>query len=126
VNHPLDPADVERRLPLWTALADLFLDTDVMLCVPHISRTIAEGGWSIDEAENALRWDVRPAFYSNLFNIAGEWEGWDPAYVRNAVIAARGDRAARFIVGRKRYMPRRAWRANVAEVMRMQTGADVR
>lgn len=116
----LDPAEIERRLPLWTALADLFLDTDVMLSVPHIARTIVDGGWSTVEAEEALRWEVRPAFYRNLLSIAGEWAGWDPREVRQAVVEARSDKMGRFLIGRNRFMPRAEWRAVVTEIERLQ------
>ena len=118
--QPPDSAEIERRLPLWTALADLFLDTDVMLCVPNVARVIVEDGWSIDEAEEALRWEVRPAFYRNLVNIAGEWAGWDPHEVSRAVLYARGGRIDRFVIGRNRFMPRRAWRAIAVEVARLR------
>ncbi|WP_447727384.1 DUF7079 family protein [Sphingomonas koreensis] len=117
VLAPLDSAEVERRLPLWTALADLFLDTDVMLSVPYIARTIVEGGWQIDEAEAALRWEVRPAFYVNLLDIAGEWAGWHPDFVRERVLEKRG--TGRIVIGNDRFMPKE-WNAVVAEIARLR------
>lgn len=123
--QPLASAEIERRLPLWTALADLFLDTDVMHCVPHVARVIVEGGWRVEEAEDLLRWEVRPAFYRNLFNIAGEWAGWHPYEVRRAVLDARGEKLGRFLIGRNRFMPRAAWRAVVVEVERLRQGEVV-
>ncbi|MDF2381729.1 hypothetical protein JMG10_09655 [Nostoc ellipsosporum NOK] len=117
-----DEARIARRLPLWIALADLFLDTDAMLQVPNVARTIVEGGYDLADAETALRWEVRPAFYFNLLDIAGEWAGWHPDFVRERIIevAARGWKH-RLVVGRRRFMPDRAWRAVVAEVERLRT-----
>lgn len=116
-SAPLEPAEIERRLPLWIALSDLFLDTDVTPMLPYIARTIVEGGWSIEAAEAALRWEVRPAFYHNFLDVAGEWAGWPDAYVRERVLERRG--TAGDVIGSDRFMPEE-WRAVVAEVERLR------
>lgn len=115
-----EPAEIVRLVPLWTALADLFLDTDAMLSVPYIARTIVEGGFTVAEAEHALRWDVRPAFYRNLLSIAGEWAGWPEDYVRERVLAMRGARLERLILGSEFFFPRVEWAAVVAQVDRLR------
>ena len=71
MTHPFDEAEIARRLPVWTALSDLFLDTDVMLSVPYIARTIVGSGYALDAVEAMLRWEVRPAFWINLISVAG-------------------------------------------------------
>lgn len=119
MTAPLDEAEVARRLPLWTALSDLFLDTDVMSSVPHIARTIVSGGWRLAEAEEVLRWEVRPAFYRNLLSIAGEWAGWPEDVVRDAVLKARDRRMTRIAIGQDRFMPEE-WSAVIAEVERLR------
>lgn len=116
-----DAAQIERRLPLWTALADLFLDTDAMLSVPYIARTIVEGGYDLEDAEAALRWEVRPAFYFNLLDVAGEWAGWHPDFVRERVLEAASGKMHRLILGHSRLMPYEEWRAVVAEVERLRS-----
>lgn len=116
-SAPLAADEVERRLPLWTALSDLFLDTDVTSSLPYIARTIVEGGWPIDAAEDALRWEVRPAFYHNFLDPAGEWAGWPDDYVRERVIEKRG--TAGEVIGSDRFMPEE-WPAVVAEVARLR------
>lgn len=118
-----EAAEIARALPLWTALSDLFLDTDVLLSVPYIARTIVETGYSIDEAEEMLRWDVRPAFYGNLLSVAGEWAGWPADFVRERVLAVRGKRADRFLIGENRFFPREEWAAVVAAVIALQAAS---
>lgn len=112
--------EVDRALPLLTALADLYLDTDALLAVPHIARIIVEGGYTVEQVEAMLRWDVRPAFYTNLLSVAGEWAGWHPEFVRERVLAVTKRRVDRFIIGADRFFPRTEWAAVVAEVERLR------
>jgi len=116
----LTAEEVDRALPLLTALADLYLDTDVMPAVPHIARIIVERGYTVQQAEAMLRWDVRPAFYTNLLSVAGEWAGWSPEFVRERVLAVSGRRVDRFIIGADRFFPRIEWAAIVDEVERIK------
>lgn len=115
-----DEEEIKRRLPLWIALADLFLDTDEMLQVPHVVRAIVEGGYDLDDAEAALRWEVRPAFYFNLLDIAGEWAAWHPDFVRERMLETGMNWKHRLILGRNRFMPDKAWPAVRAEVARLR------
>jgi hypothetical protein len=76
--------DMQERLPVWTVLSELFLDTSfddadydriaaVLLQSPYRRRT---------EIEQILRNEISPAFSSNLFSIAGEWVPWSEEEVR--------------------------------------------
>jgi len=116
----LTAEEVDRALPLLTALADLYLDTDPMLAVPGIARVIVDGGYTLDAVEAMLRRDVRPAFYANLLLVAGEWAGWSPEFVRERVLATSERRVGRFLAGGDRFFPRAAWAAIVAEVARLR------
>lgn len=117
----LSEAEIARRLPVWTALADLYLDTDAMLQVGHISRTIAESDFDISEVQAILRWEVRPAFYRNLLQIAGEWAGWHEDEVRCAVLTTDVGAVERILLGERRFMPRRkVWSAIVHAVRRLR------
>jgi hypothetical protein len=109
-------------MPLWCALADLFLDTDMPEhWVPTIANVIVRDGWSIEEAERVLRWEVRPAFYFNLLDIAGEWAGWRDEDVRRLVLAARNPKGAkRLLLGENRFMPADYWPQIIDEVGRLR------
>ncbi|CAN5288552.1 hypothetical protein BH10PSE15_BH10PSE15_03830 [soil metagenome] len=108
-------------MPLWCALAELFLDTDLPgIWIPGIARAIVDGGWTLAEADHALRWEVRPAFYFNALDLAGEWAGWRDEDVRRLVLAARAPPwLKRMVLGRNRFMPE-YWPEILAEVARLR------
>jgi len=79
--------DIERRLPVWCALSDLFLDTELQ---PHDYRRIADvlriSGYSRAELRAILEDEVAPAFITNLLSVAGEWAGWSEEAVRGIML----------------------------------------
>jgi hypothetical protein len=80
-------AEIEQRLPVWHALSDLFLDTELQ---PYDYRTIAEAlrssGYQVDELRDVLEEEVAPAFATNLMSVAGEWAGWSEDEVRDIML----------------------------------------
>jgi hypothetical protein len=84
----LSEAEVQRRLPVWFALADLFLDT--WFDPPYyekIAATLRASGFSEEELRMIFYDEVTPAFAFNLFDIAGEWAGWHEQFVRERMLA---------------------------------------
>ena len=74
--------DVERRLPVWHAFADMFLDTEQQAeDYRAIARKLKASGYSPRELRKILDEEVAPAFAFNLMNVAGEWSGWSEADV---------------------------------------------
>ena len=70
--------DVARRLPVWHAFADLFLDTELQAeDYRAMARKLKASGYSPDELRQILNEEVAPAFAFNLMNVAGEWAGWN-------------------------------------------------
>ncbi|PZO06700.1 MAG: hypothetical protein DCF28_00985 [Alphaproteobacteria bacterium] len=85
----LTEADVARREPLWLALSDLFLDTEIQPeTFDWIARTAMDVGFSSAETRTILETEVLPALGFNLLSIAGEWAGFDPTFVRERVLLA--------------------------------------
>ena len=83
--------EIARRLPLWVALSDAFLDTELdAQTYRHMAAVIRAQGFTTAEAEAIFREEVAPAFAYNLFSVAGEWAGWPEATVRERVLAGRG------------------------------------
>jgi len=74
------------RHSVWLALSDLFLDTDSRLSFPYIARTLAAAPFSDDELETIFQNEVAPAVEFNLFDIAGEWAGFDEAWLIAEII----------------------------------------
>lgn len=69
--------DIRDRRPVWEALSTLFLDTDVSLLREYRVSKLSESPYSIKEIENILIYEVYPICRGNLFQIAGEWAGFD-------------------------------------------------
>ena len=72
----------EKRLKIWRALSDLFLDTEIEdFTFKYIARTISESGLSLSEVEEILWYEVYPVLESNLRSVTGVWEGWPDSWL---------------------------------------------
>jgi len=84
----VDPQlDIQQRLPVWTILSDLFLDTlfdDADY--DRIAAVLLRSPYKRTEIEQILRREVSPAFAGNLFSIAGEWERWSEDEVKEVMV----------------------------------------
>jgi hypothetical protein len=69
--------DFTPRQRLWIALSDLFLDTDVSLSYDHILEVMTQTGFTDDEVQEILLYEVEPALCFNLYDVAGEWAGFE-------------------------------------------------
>ena len=66
----------EDRLRLWSALSNLFLDTEPDdHTFGYIARVIREDGYTSEEAEHVLWQEVYPVLEPNLRSVAGVWAG---------------------------------------------------
>ncbi len=77
--------DDDARIPVWNALSDLYLDTDVALSRDYIVSTLVASPYSLDELHEMLMYDVHPALYRNLMSMTGEWAGFDEAWLRERI-----------------------------------------
>ncbi|MCE7795098.1 hypothetical protein LWE61_00855 [Sphingobium sufflavum] len=103
----LTDAERERRLPVWHALSDLFLDTESQPeDFDRIAATLRASGYPTDVLHRILVEEVAPAFGPNLFSVAGEWAGWSIDAVRETMTA---------LLARP---PRRVWRWLTARMLR--------
>lgn len=79
----ITPPEFERRLPVWEALSDLFLDTELQPGdYRHIAEVLLSSEYGTAELKMIFQEEVAPAFGSNMFSLAGEWAGWDTEIVR--------------------------------------------
>lgn len=75
-----------ERLPVWTALSELFLDTEIMDAdVRRIANVLLQSPYDRGELKSIFRDEVAPAFTFNLLSIAGEWTPWDENEVQAIV-----------------------------------------
>ena len=80
------PSDLACRRPVWLALSDLFLDTDVQLLQAHNTRLLAGSAYSLDELDAILRDEVHPACAFNLCVVAGEWAGFEADWLERRIL----------------------------------------
>lgn len=71
----------DPRVPVWRALSDLYLDTDVTMFHEHIAETLADSPFPLDALRDILLEDVHPALYGNLLIVAGEWAGFEDEWL---------------------------------------------
>lgn len=83
------PHQPDARIPVWNALSDLYLDTDVTLSHASIVRTLTASPYSLDALHEMLMYDVHPALYQNLMSVAGEWAGFDEAWLVERIATIR-------------------------------------
>ena len=99
---------ISKRIPVWTALSELFLDTELSdEDINHIALVLGNSGYGRDELDEILRDEVSPAFTFNLCSVAGEWTPWSEDEVRTIVegwLAKRGGGWLTWV--RLRFQPR--------------------
>src|SRR5262245_64306164 len=81
------PFDLTTRRPVWNALSDLFLDTDVTLSRTWRIQQLAASPYSVEEIEQILIDEVYPICRSNLMSSAGEWSGFDLQWLEERILA---------------------------------------
>jgi hypothetical protein len=95
-------AELSARRPVWEALSDLFLDTDTSLAREWRVRVLASSPYSIQELERILIDEVYPVCLPNLLSIAGEWAGFDSAWLEDRILKNlhKGRRIGISLIGR--------------------------
>jgi hypothetical protein len=81
--------DIATRRPVWTALAELFLDTETEPLEPHITTVLAGSPYAVAEIERTLVHEVCPVCGRNLASPAGVWAGFDPVWLESEIRTAR-------------------------------------
>lgn len=80
-------ADLERRRPVWLAMSELFLDTELDLPALHaIARALRASGYTPQELERILSREVAPILRANTLSVAGEWTGFDPDWLVERIL----------------------------------------
>lgn len=73
-----DPINIEQRKPIWIALSEFYLDTELGDSdFRQIAFTILESPYSLDEVKAINKYEVFPVLQSNLLSPAGVWAGFD-------------------------------------------------
>jgi len=77
---------IERRKRVWSALSDLYLDTELPDdSIERIVQTFINSGYSLAEIKQINYNEVAPVLGRNLISIAGEWAGFDEEWLYKAI-----------------------------------------
>ncbi len=109
----LTEAEIAERLPVWTALSDLFLDTELTdRDYAFIARVLGQSAFDAEALQRILIDEVMPAFGTNLINLAGNWTGWPEDIVRDRVVATLSNGP---LAWGQRLMINRLWADHIAQ-----------
>jgi hypothetical protein len=75
------PTIDEGRRKVWVAFAEHFLDTETRHELPMAALAAIEAGFSVEEAFEIWAYEVAAVVGVNLWSVAGEWAGWDDAWL---------------------------------------------
>ena len=76
------PQTLRDRSPVWVALSEFFLDTELEDCdYRRIARILAQSPYAEDELRQILRFEVYPVCHWNLWPVAGEWAGFNQEWL---------------------------------------------
>jgi hypothetical protein len=83
----LDQQQIEKRKPLWLALSELWLDTELDEGdLQRISRIMVESALSIEELREIYLIEVAPIVSPNLLTVAGVWDGFDEEWLYSKIL----------------------------------------
>lgn len=73
---------IEERKPIWIALSDFYLDTELQESdFRDIATKIIESPYSIVEVKEIDKYEVFPVLRNNLMSVAGVWSGFDEKWL---------------------------------------------
>lgn len=87
--------DLQQRLPVWEALSEFWLDTELTLAqLEGIALVIANSPYSVSEVRLIHDYEVAPALYQNLLSVAREWAGFDTNWLKERCLKVAGTRGS--------------------------------
>lgn len=90
---PPSEEQIRQRLPVWVALSDFFLDTELQEDdYERIAATLAASPYPEQELKDILCFEVYPVCKWNLRIVAGEWAGFGEEWVRERIAPRYGKR----------------------------------
>lgn len=87
-GRTLSAEEIRPRLPVWDAIADLFLDTEIDdRDRERIAHALARSPFSADALDDIYRYEVAPVVHGNLKIVAGEWAGFGEEWLGERIPA---------------------------------------
>ena len=87
----MDEIELERRRPVWTALSNLFLDTEVRPLVVNAAAACLSSGYSDEQLQTIWRHEVSPVLGWRLlgFGVGWEWVRFDQDGLESEILKRR-------------------------------------
>ena len=84
----LSQEEIERRKPVWLALSELWLDTELTeLDINHIATKMVDSGYSLTELRVICDNEIAPVVYKNLLSpVGGVWSGFDETWLFQQIL----------------------------------------
>jgi hypothetical protein len=80
--------DLERRRPVWLAMSELFLDTELNdERLQTLAARLKTSGYCVHELDTILRREVSPILGGNLVAVTGAWDVFDDAWLVEQIAA---------------------------------------
>jgi hypothetical protein len=121
-------SDLKHRRIAWSALSDLFLDTDTSLSRQWRAQQLATLPYSIQELESILINEVYPICRWNLLCVAGEWAGFDLDWLEAKILRRLNSPLAflhRFNLGRVTVHRSHEWQATKSIIAEIRQNAQL-
>jgi hypothetical protein len=78
----IDDAEIARRKPVWAALSELWLDTELEEDgLRRIAGVMEASGYPIVALRDIYLYEVAPVVCGNLLVVAGEWAGFNQEWL---------------------------------------------
>ena len=83
----LTPEEIERRKPVWFALSELWLDTELSDSgLNYIATKMVESGYSLNELRVICDSEIAPVVFKNLQTPVGVWSGFDESWLAQQIV----------------------------------------
>lgn len=82
----IKPLHIKERKPVWIALSDFYLDTELQdYNFQYITQIILESPYTFEEIQIINMYEVFPVLQPNLLQPAGEWAGFNEKWLIEAI-----------------------------------------
>lgn len=78
--------NIEERQPIWIALSDLYVDTELQdYNFKNIASIIKKSNYSFEEVKQIDKKEIFPVLFYNLLSVAGNWTGFKEEWLVNEI-----------------------------------------
>ncbi|WP_284283507.1 DUF7079 family protein [Portibacter lacus] len=84
---PFNKKDLVKRKPIWIAISNLYLDTELQdYQHKNIAKIINESPYSLAEVQAIDKYEVFPILKTNLISVAGAWSGFKEDWLVKSIL----------------------------------------